>query len=91
MKIVTIHEAKTHLSRLLKEVEAGEEIVIARGKIEIARLAPLGAQAQPVRKPGELSHIGWSDAADEALEAEAFTEDDLERMEALFPVPEPVR
>lgn len=91
MKIVTIHEAKTHLSRLLREVEAGETIIIARGKTEIARLAPLGSEAAPARKPGELSHIGWSDAADRALEAEAFTDDELERMEAPFPDPEPVR
>jgi len=30
MKIVNVHEAKTHLSRLLEEVEAGQDVVIAR-------------------------------------------------------------
>lgn len=40
MKTVKVHEAKTHLSRLLAEVEAGEEIVIARGNKPIARLIP---------------------------------------------------
>lgn len=39
MKTVNIHEAKTHLSRLLTEVEAGEEIVIARSGKPIARLS----------------------------------------------------
>lgn len=37
---VGIHEAKTHLSRLLKRVAAGEEVVIARAGIPIARLVP---------------------------------------------------
>lgn len=37
---VNVHEAKTHLSRLLARVEAGEEIVIARAGKPIAILAP---------------------------------------------------
>jgi prevent-host-death family protein len=38
---VTIHEAKTHLSRLLRRVALGEEVVIARGKEPVARLVPV--------------------------------------------------
>ena len=38
-KTVNIHEAKTHLSRLLGRVERGEEIVIARAGLPIARLS----------------------------------------------------
>jgi prevent-host-death family protein len=41
MSVVTIHAAKTNLSKLLARVEAGEEIVIARGKTPIARLTPI--------------------------------------------------
>ena len=41
MTIVTIHQAKTNLSKLLKQVEAGEEIVIARGNKEIAKLSAI--------------------------------------------------
>jgi prevent-host-death family protein len=37
-KIVNIHEAKTHLSRLLRRAQAGEEIIIARGGVPVARL-----------------------------------------------------
>ncbi|MDQ3319925.1 MAG: type II toxin-antitoxin system Phd/YefM family antitoxin [Actinomycetota bacterium] len=37
---VNIHEAKTHLSRLIERVEAGEEIVIARAGRPAARLVP---------------------------------------------------
>ena len=40
-KTVNIHEAKTHLSRLVRRVQAGEEIVIARGGTPIARLVPV--------------------------------------------------
>ena len=38
MPIVNVHEAKTHLSRLLAQVEAGEEVVIARNGKPVARL-----------------------------------------------------
>jgi prevent-host-death family protein len=40
MEIVTIHTAKTTLSQILARVEAGEEIILARGKTPIARLVP---------------------------------------------------
>ena len=40
MEIVTIHTAKTTLSQLLVRVEAGAEIVLARGKEPIAKLVP---------------------------------------------------
>ncbi|MBX3130419.1 MAG: type II toxin-antitoxin system Phd/YefM family antitoxin [Polyangiaceae bacterium] len=40
MAKVNVHEAKTHLSRLLARVEAGEEIVIAKGDRPVARLVP---------------------------------------------------
>jgi len=40
MTIVTIHNAKTNLSQLLARVEAGEEIILARGKQPIARIVP---------------------------------------------------
>lgn len=40
METVTIHTAKTTLSQLLARVEAGEEIILARGKEPIAKLVP---------------------------------------------------
>jgi antitoxin (DNA-binding transcriptional repressor) of toxin-antitoxin stability system len=50
MTVVTIHTAKTTLSQLLARMEAGEEIVIARGKTPVARLAPVEkALAEPER------------------------------------------
>jgi prevent-host-death family protein len=37
----TVHQAKTHLSRLLKEAEAGNEVTILRGKKPVAKLVPI--------------------------------------------------
>ena len=51
MKTVNIHEAKTHLSRLLTQVAAGEEILIAKAGKVIARLVPVSGQ-QPERALG---------------------------------------
>lgn len=52
-RTVNTHEAKTHLSKLLEAVEAGEEIIIARSGKPVARLSPIPAQtSQKIRKPG---------------------------------------
>ena len=51
MKSVNIHEAKTHLSRLLQQVSDGEEIVIARAGKPIARLVAYAEPTGP-RMPG---------------------------------------
>jgi prevent-host-death family protein len=56
--VVNIHDAKTHLSRLLARVEAGEEIVLARGGRPVARLVPVSARTQP-RKLGVLAGKLW--------------------------------
>ncbi|MBC7986720.1 MAG: type II toxin-antitoxin system Phd/YefM family antitoxin [Sphingomonadaceae bacterium] len=56
MTTVTIHQAKTHLSRLLAAVEAGQEIVIARGKNEIAKIVPLKPVTKKKRELGWLAH-----------------------------------
>lgn len=45
---VNVHEAKTHLSRLLRRVAAGEEIVIARAGVPVARLVPVSDRAKRV-------------------------------------------
>jgi prevent-host-death family protein len=49
-KSVGVHEAKTHLSRLLERVEDGEEIVITRRGEEVARLVPA--------RPGGARRLG---------------------------------
>ena len=46
MATVTVHEAKTKLSELLRRVEAGEEIIIARGYVPVASLVALTHDAK---------------------------------------------
>lgn len=53
---VTIHAAKTTLSQLIERAQAGEEIVIARGDVPVARLVPVRRQA-PKRQPGTLRDV----------------------------------
>lgn len=48
---VSVHEAKTHLSRLLQEVERGGSIVITKSGKPVARLVPLAGEP---RRPGRL-------------------------------------
>lgn len=48
MAEVNVHEAKTHLSRLLQRVAGGEEIVIARAGKPVARLVPIEPRPQRV-------------------------------------------
>jgi prevent-host-death family protein len=50
--MVSVHAAKTHLSRLLARVEAGEVITIARDKTPVARLVPVAPKAK--RKFGSM-------------------------------------
>ena len=47
-KTVNVHEAKTHLSKLLEQVEGGEEVIIARAGHPVARLIPF---ARPGKRP----------------------------------------
>jgi prevent-host-death family protein len=50
---INIHEAKTHLSRLIEDVASGNEILIAKGGRAMARLVPLRRDDTP-RRPGLL-------------------------------------
>lgn len=54
MELVNIHQAKTHLSQLLQEVEQGHEVVIARSGVPIARLVAWRAPNQIVSPPGAM-------------------------------------
>ncbi len=76
MRIVNVHEAKTHLSRLLDAVAKGEEVVIAKSGRPVARVIPI---EQRPRKPGRLKgriRIGKDfDAPLPAPLAEAFRGD----------------
>jgi prevent-host-death family protein len=59
MQQVNIHQAKTHLSKLLEEVAMGEEVVIARAGKPIAKLVPMTTKPQAKRRPGALKGKIW--------------------------------
>ncbi len=58
MKQVTVHEAKTHLSKLIQEVLDGEEIVIARRNTPVVRISPVAESAKTRRIGGAKDIIG---------------------------------
>jgi prevent-host-death family protein len=61
MTVVTIHKAKTELSKLVQRAVEGEEIIIARGSEPLVLLAPLAAPggrvARKRRQPGSMKHL----------------------------------
>jgi prevent-host-death family protein len=69
VETVNIHEAKTHLSRLIDKVEAGEEIVIARAGRPVARLVTYRKTTR-ARVPGR-----WRDQIVMAPDFDAPNED----------------
>jgi prevent-host-death family protein len=56
MAVVTVHQAKTQLSKLIARAEAGEEIVIARGREPAVKLTPIGKKA-PKREFGSMKGL----------------------------------
>lgn len=75
-EIVNMHDAKTHFSKLVAKVEAGEEIVIARGGRPCARLVPIVAD---VPRLGTMKDR-WPVLDDEFFEA--LTGDELDAWDA---------
>ena len=72
---ITVHEAKTHLSRYLAEVENGLEILIARGKKPVARLVPLNETpvakrpnvGEMIDKPFKIPDAAFAPLSDKKL------------------------
>lgn len=60
--MVNVHEAKTHLSRLLERAHNGEEIVLAKAGKPYARLVPLEHASKPKRQPGRLKDMKIPDS-----------------------------
>jgi prevent-host-death family protein len=58
MNTVTIHAAKTNLSKLLVRVEAGEEIVLSRGDQPIAKIVPYAPSAPELATPKPKRQFG---------------------------------
>ncbi len=73
MTTVSVHEAKTHLSRLINDVLAGKDVIISRGKEEVVRIVPLKPVVKGKRKLGtlkgniDLNKGFWDPLSDEDL------------------------
>ncbi len=72
------HEAKTHLSRLLDMVLAGEEVVIARRSEPIAKLVPF----RPTQTPSKQRPVGIPTSAPVELSEDAFAPLDEQELQA---------
>ena len=70
MQTVNVHEAKTHLSRLLEAVERGEEVVIARAGHPVATLSAYKPPRRKIAPPGSMEgEIWWmSDDFDDPID-----------------------
>ena len=72
--VVNVHEAKTHLSRLLEEVAAGAEVVIAKAGKPVARLVPIESMTRPKSLGLLRGRISVPDDFDAPLPPEVLTE-----------------
>lgn len=73
----TVHQAKTHFSRLLKEAEAGKEVIVMRGKKPVAKIVPVEDHKEraPFRLLGAYrGKINWDDDAFAPLTDEELVE-----------------
>lgn len=71
----TVHQAKTNLSKLIKEAESGKEVIITRGKQPVAKIVPISG-ATIDRVPGSRQGQHWQ--APGALEP--LTDDELREL-----------
>lgn len=68
MTTVNIHEAKTHLSRLVDEAVAGGEVVIARANRPLVRLVPVAEARRPRRLGTAAGRVRIAEDFDAPLE-----------------------
>jgi prevent-host-death family protein len=76
-KSYNVHEAKTHLSRLLEQVAAGDEVVIAKAGVPVARLVPVVLPVDQRPLGTEQGRVFIADDFDAPLPADV-----LDRFEA---------
>lgn len=69
-RIINVHEAKTHLSKILEQVRQGEEIILAKGGKPYAKLVPLNdSEKRPLGfVPGKISEAFFDPLPAEELD-----------------------
>jgi prevent-host-death family protein len=74
----TVHQAKTHLSRLLREAEAGQEVIVMRGSKPVAKVVAINEPAEPnlpFRLMGAFAgKIHWTEDAFDPMTDEELVE-----------------
>lgn len=54
----TVHQAKTQFSKLLREAEAGKEVIVTRGAKPVAKIVPIADSEKQRRTLGGFEHLG---------------------------------
>jgi len=80
--VVNVHEAKTHFSKLLRLVQSGRAVTIAKASKPIARIVPLTEATPSARRFGAFE--GWIESAPDAFAASDEVADLFEKG-CLFP------
>lgn len=67
--VINIHQAKTHLSRIVDEAAAGREVIIAKAGRKVARLVPIDSKPRPKRFGGLKGRVKVPDGFNAPLDA----------------------
>lgn len=82
-KMVNVHDAKTHFSKLLDRAHAGEEIILAKAGKPYARLVPyIEPEKLPSRQPGRFKHLLKDVPSD--IWFEPMSDDELDAWEGKY-------
>jgi prevent-host-death family protein len=74
----TVHQAKTNFSRLLKEAEAGKEVVVMRGSKPVAKIVPLDSAFSRASLAGAYAKdVHWNDDAFDPMSDEELIQSGL--------------
>jgi len=74
----TVHQAKTHLSRLIKEAEAGGEVVVTRGKQPVAKIVAIESTFSRKSLAGAYGkEVHWDDGAFDPMSDEELIQSGL--------------
>ena len=79
----TVHQAKTHFSRLLREAEAGQEVIVMRGNQPVAKVVPFAPAKQPAKRTlaGRFrSQVSWAADAFEPMTDQELLDSGLDYM-----------
>jgi prevent-host-death family protein len=88
----TVHQAKTHFSRLLKEAEAGQEVIVMRGSKPVAKIVPIQEPSSSRRNLAGAYRglISWDEDAFDPMTDEELVECGLGYMLDVPLIPLPI-